>query len=116
MNVMKARGMDLAASGNLFEVIDLALDLSELGEDEVEVWQGPSKIASFRCGKRTYPAHREPSSPLNLAALEAWAIMRAMEQCGGDVRAAADVLGIGVTTLYRKLRELKAPAALARAA
>jgi two-component system response regulator AtoC len=36
---------------------------------------------------------------------ERMTIIRAIEAAGGDRRAAADDLGIGVSTLYRKLEE-----------
>ncbi|HEY6466861.1 MAG TPA: helix-turn-helix domain-containing protein, partial [Candidatus Acidoferrales bacterium] len=42
---------------------------------------------------------------LPLAELERRSILRAMRESGGDKIAAAKVLGIGKTTLYRKLKE-----------
>lgn len=44
-------------------------------------------------------------SVVPLADMEREAILRAVEQCGGDKLQAAQMLGIGKTTLYRKLKE-----------
>ena len=41
--------------------------------------------------------------PLSLDAYERAALLRALEESGGDVAAAARLLGIGRSTLYRKL-------------
>jgi DNA-binding NtrC family response regulator len=41
--------------------------------------------------------------PLSLDAYERCALQRALEECGGDATAAARCLGIGRSTLYRKL-------------
>lgn len=54
----------------------------------------------------TDPGHR-PIVPL--AELERHEILRALEYTKGDRVAAASLLGIGRTTLYRKLKEYKAP-------
>jgi transcriptional regulator of acetoin/glycerol metabolism len=40
-----------------------------------------------------------------LAQLEKAAIMSALQQCGGDKQLAARKLGIGKTTIYRKLEQ-----------
>jgi DNA-binding NtrC family response regulator len=40
-----------------------------------------------------------------IAAMEKQAILKAMRQTDGDRRMAAKLLGIGKTTLYRKLKE-----------
>ena len=51
-----------------------------------------------------------------LDALERRAIFRALRETSGDKLAAARLLGIGKTTLYRKLKqyEVRAPASLSR--
>jgi two-component system response regulator HydG len=50
------------------------------------------------------PTHVLPAElPLDLDAYECVAIERAMAECGGDASAAARRLGIGRSTLYRKL-------------
>jgi two-component system response regulator HydG len=49
---------------------------------------------------------------LPLDELERRAIMRALRESGGDKLAAARLLGIGKTTLYRKLKQYDAQAHL----
>ena len=44
-----------------------------------------------------------PPETLDLRALERWAVHRAVASCGGNMTEAAARLGIGRTTLYRKL-------------
>ena len=51
------------------------------------------------------PLRSDLPSSLPLAEIERLAIARAVHQCRGDKLAAARLLGIGKTTLYRKLRE-----------
>jgi transcriptional regulator of acetoin/glycerol metabolism len=46
------------------------------------------------------------SSELNLARLERQAILRALQTSGFDKAKAARLLGIGKTTMYRKLKEM----------
>jgi len=48
-----------------------------------------------------------PKDTQSLAALERSAILRALEATKGDKIAAAHILGIGKTTLYRKLKEYR---------
>jgi transcriptional regulator of acetoin/glycerol metabolism len=50
---------------------------------------------------------RAPSAVVPLAELEKRAILNALESTGGDRALAATLLGIGRTTLYRKLKEYK---------
>jgi two-component system response regulator HydG len=47
---------------------------------------------------------------LPLEELERRAILRALREAGGDKLAAARILGIGKTTLYRKLKQYEAEA------
>lgn len=42
---------------------------------------------------------------LTLAELKRRAIFDAMDKCGGDVRLAADALGVGKTTIYKFLED-----------
>jgi len=50
--------------------------------------------------------------PLSLEAYERCALQRALEECGGDATAAARCLGIGRSTLYRKLSKHRLRATL----
>ena len=50
----------------------------------------------------------KPVSELNLERLERQAILRALQTSGFDKTRAARLLGIGKTTLYRKLKEMSA--------
>ena len=43
--------------------------------------------------------------PISLQLFEKKAIMRALEHCGGDRLSAAKLLGVGKSTIYRKLKE-----------
>ena len=47
------------------------------------------------------------SSPLNLASIERQFIYKAMSQCKGNKTEASKLLGIGLSTLYRKIEEYK---------
>ena len=58
-----------------------------------------------RCG-----GQRRRAPPLPLAEIEPRAIRAAVERHGGNLTEAADELGIGRSTLYRKLREQQAGA------
>jgi DNA-binding NtrC family response regulator len=57
---------------------------------------------------RQYPGHEVRAIqdlPLNLGDLERWAVKRALRDKGGRLTEAAKALGIGRTTLYRKLEK-----------
>jgi len=56
------------------------------------------------------PALSVPAPALTLMEWERLAIEKALEQSGGDRRAAAQLLGIGRTTLFRKLKEYRVAA------
>jgi two-component system response regulator HydG len=49
-----------------------------------------------------------PKSLISIAHLERQAILEAVRQMNGDKRKAAQLLGIGKTTLYRKLKAYNA--------
>ncbi len=53
-------------------------------------------------------ACRKSDELLPLEELERRAILRALRESGGDKLAAARLLGIGKTTLYRKLKQYEA--------
>ena len=61
--------------------------------------------------RRHLPAHLRQAVPRRtltpIEAAEREAIVRALEQSMGNKSAAAELLGIGRTTLYRRLRELR---------
>jgi transcriptional regulator of acetoin/glycerol metabolism len=67
-----------------------------------EFFERAYKLGGYACHVRLMG---EPIEGLNLAEVEKQAILRALDAKQGDVRAAAQVLGIGKTTLYRKIRE-----------
>lgn len=52
---------------------------------------------------RTLPEHDAPALPLT--DIERWAIESAVRRCAGNLSRASRELGIGRTTLYRKLKE-----------
>ncbi len=64
----------------------------------------PSFVSSNGAAVAPAPAPA-PAPVLPLAELERQAILRALEYTGGDRLTAASLLGIGRTTLYRKLKE-----------
>ena len=57
------------------------------------------------------PLQPEPRSvddlPLTLAELERWAVQRALRDTDGRLTEAAKTLGIGRTTLYRKIEKYR---------
>jgi len=77
------------ARGDVIRLDDLPRGLRE-GEGEAA---GPRGAIQFEVGQ-------------SLAALEREAIRRTLEAVGGNREAAASILGIGVATLYRRLKEM----------
>lgn len=66
----------------------------------------PTTIQNFRAANPPGPQVSDPTQGiLPIAELEKRAIMTAIEQLHGDKLEAARLLGIGKTTLYRKLKE-----------
>ncbi len=63
-----------------------------------------------------YPAPEDDTVILSIAELEAWAIERAIRLCRGRVTEAARKLGIGRSTLYRKVDEYRIDVAEIKAA
>jgi DNA-binding NtrC family response regulator len=53
------------------------------------------------------PSPSESDLPLSLEAYERCALERALRECGGDATEAAKRLGIGRSTFYRKLAQVK---------
>ena len=79
-----------------FVVRSLALGSGPVLQNE-DSGQIPEKISMCRSAADTQ----------SLPVLERGAILRALEAAKGDRIAAARVLGIGKTTLYRKLKEYR---------
>ena len=69
----------------------------------VHVADLPTNLQNPRRAATTVPAGDEPV--LQLSELERQAILRAVTEARGDKLLAARMLGIGKTTLYRKLKE-----------
>jgi two-component system response regulator HydG len=62
-----------------------------------------SDLAINRPACRSVSVAVPPDLPISLDAYERCALERALAECAGDVSAAARVLGVGRSTLYRKL-------------
>ena len=83
--------------GNVWELQNVMESVSSLAPPRV-----PLTDQLLPEGMRALPA--PPEEDCNLERLEAQAIRRALERCGGDKPKAARALGIGVATLYRKMK------------
>ena len=82
-----------------------------ISEDAIALGSGPILHAGDRLTNLQYgTGERLPQNDelLPLDELERRAILRALREAGGDKRAAARMLGIGKTTLHRKLRQYDA--------
>ncbi len=92
---------------NLLEsaVATLPAERATIQTDDVRAWL--RRRGHSAAGRTSDASH----VPLNLEALEAWAITEAMRQSHGNKSQAAHMLGISRDTLYRKLHELGLPAA-----
>jgi two-component system response regulator HydG len=91
--------------GNVRElgnVIERALALGS--SSVVEVRDLPSGIQFVPVER--IPERDQGDEPMSLDELERRAIVRTLRQTGGDKLAAAHALGIGKTTLYRKLKRI----------
>jgi DNA-binding NtrC family response regulator len=108
--------------GNVRELENCVSRLVALTSDDTLHAEHLPRWSSFQGSTVTDGHIPEPSSPqsadqrsLTLASAESIAIKRALDTCGGRIGAAARVLGIGRTTMYRRLRryELNAGGATA---
>ena len=99
-------------SGPLLHVGDLPSNLQNhllqkktqyLTAAAASTWQAPAETAEGIEARPTFPAQSAPIIPL--MELERRAIMNALDYTKGDRAVAAHLLGIGRTTLYRKLKE-----------
>ena len=89
------------------------------GRETCGNWRTPSSAPWRWAAGRTYSVHDLPTTLqyptterapekeelLPLDELERRAILSTLRQTGGDKQAAARMLGIGKTTLYRKLKQ-----------
>jgi len=81
-------------------------ELENVIESALASARGPRlRLADLQRGRgATRPAAAATAElPLSLAAYEREALSRALREAGGDVRRAAAMLGVGRSTLYRKL-------------
>lgn len=95
------------ADGPLIQIIDLP---TLMRTRELELRREKSSQM-----QKTLPEAIQPVSPLkmkSLAELEKEAILTTVEQVNGDKLLAAQLLGIGKTTMYRKLKEYGAEKAI----
>jgi transcriptional regulator of acetoin/glycerol metabolism len=79
-----------------------------LGEWSVLVEESRSRENSGRSARDSTMGEPDPatkSDPQPLAETERSAVIRALQETGGDRIAASRILGIGKTTLYRKVKE-----------
>jgi DNA-binding NtrC family response regulator len=93
-------------SGPVMNVVDLPSALqNNFGSDS------PVYAAAMAAGTQTaqLPLHRSPPhrTRLFLPTIEKETILKALEEARGDRATAAQMLGIGRTTLYRKLKEYR---------
>ena len=93
-------------SGPVMNIVDLPSALqNNYGSDS------PVYAAAVAAGTQTaqLPLHHSPPrrTGLFLATIEKETILKALEEAQGDRARAAQMLGIGRTTLYRKLKEYK---------
>jgi two-component system response regulator HydG len=85
-------------------------ELENAMERAVALASGPVLHAADLPTSLQYPAaiDKVTGEVISLAELERHAIFRAIREAGGDKLAAARLLGIGKTTLYRKLKQYEA--------
>jgi two-component system response regulator AtoC len=92
--------------GNIRElqnIVDHALILSE--SDRLEISDLPQQLTAAGPGIDAVSVSVDGTLREQARVFEVRAIERAIERSGGDRRAAAERLGIGLSTLYRKLGE-----------
>jgi DNA-binding NtrC family response regulator len=97
----------LAQAGHtIHQVPDVAAARAALARADVDVVVGDARLLAGESAD----ARAETSTPNSLRAqlrrFEAQVILRALEETDGDRRVAAQRLGIGLSSLYRKIEEL----------
>ncbi|MEX2262686.1 MAG: sigma-54 dependent transcriptional regulator [Bryobacteraceae bacterium] len=83
----------------------VAIDYRSMAAAATHAHAVPARPASFRSGTEQSPAVPSPIVPLE--EVEKRAILNALEYTKGDRGMAAHLLGIGRTTLYRKLKDYR---------
>ena len=90
--------------GNVRELENVIIQLLSLcAGDAIQLKDLPSSIREFTPRTQS-PVPEEV--PLSLTAYEKLAIERALQTCQGSIADAADLLKIGKSTLYRKIKDL----------
>jgi DNA-binding NtrC family response regulator len=99
------RLVDYRWPGNVRELHEAVCRALVTCDEEIGLEDLPDRIR--RGGEGLTPDGDDPGplppETLDLRALERWAVHRAVASCGGNMTEAAARLGIGRTTLYRKL-------------
>jgi two-component system response regulator HydG len=96
------------SSGQLLHIGDFPTQLQDYQFNAMEsANRNPTRAAAsiLSTDSGTAIDHTAPNSVLSIADLEKQAILSAIHQLKGDKLMAARLLGIGKTTLYRKLKE-----------
>ena len=97
--------MEYRWPGNIRELENVIIQIMSLSHsDKIGQEDLPPSIKSFT------PVHTAPvdeGTPLSLEAYEKLAIERALKHCEGNIVQAARLLGVGKSTLYRKIKSLE---------
>jgi DNA-binding NtrC family response regulator len=98
----------VSCSGNEIRLLDLPQRLREPGAASAAVAPVPTPSAPSAPAPTTdtsAPSTTPATAPMTLEEAERQMIVRALERCNGNRSLVAQQLGIGRTTLYRKLKE-----------
>jgi DNA-binding NtrC family response regulator len=106
--------MTLPWEGNVRELRNLVESLVVLApQDEIRIEDLPSEYRD-PAAATVKPLEQEPDPPpaaegeaLTMDEIERRAILQALERTGGNRTQAAEMLGIGLRTLQRKLKEYR---------
>jgi DNA-binding NtrC family response regulator len=71
----------------------------------IEVWDLPEAYCLPASPAAEEPAAAAEPTPSTMAGIEREAILRTLRETGGNRTRAAEILGIGLRTLQRKLKE-----------